>query len=260
MTRRFAVIGSPISHSKSPTLHSAIYRSLSLDAVYDRIDIPKIEFERFCQEEIQKYDGISVTMPLKELAFDFAHSHDEDSLKIHASNTLIKKDGIWHAANTDVLGIRNLVNSVKNIESLSIVGAGATAKAAIAAVPNLPIKLFARDLSKLGSVQEKFENVIALHPWSSLHQAFESDFLINATPKGVLDDFVVPRNSDMKAFLDVNYDPWPTTLVTQMDPRVQIFSGIDLLVEQAIHQVLLMWGPIVEINQIRSLMKNAVDK
>ena len=99
-----------------------------------------------------------------------------------------------------------------------------------------------------------------MHPWSSLHQAFESDFLINATPKGVLDDFVVPRNSDMKAFLDVNYDPWPTTLVTQIDPRVQIFSGIDLLVEQAIHQILLMWGPIVETNEIRSLMRNAVDK
>ena len=260
MTRRFAVIGSPISHSKSPTLHSAIYRSLSLDAVYDRIDIPKIEFERFCQEEIQKYDGISVTMPLKELAFDFAHSHDEDSLKIHASNTLIKKDGIWHAANTDVLGIRNIVNSVQNIETISVIGAGATAKAAIAALPNLPIKLFARDHSKAQSVQDTFENVIAMHPWSSLHKAFDSDFLINATPKGVLDDLVAPRDSEMKALLDVNYDPWPTSLVSQMNPSVKVFSGLDLLVEQAIHQVLLMWGPIVEINQIRSLMKNAVDK
>ena len=260
MTRRFAVIGSPISHSKSPTLHSAIYRSLSLDAVYDRFDIPKIEFERFCQEEIQKYDGISVTMPLKELAFEFADSHDEDSQRIHASNTLIKRGGMWHAANTDVVGIRNLVNSVQNIETISVIGAGATAKAAIVALPNLSIKLFARDHSKAQSVQDTFENVIALHPWLSLYQAFDSDFVINATPKGILDGIEFPRNSEMKAFLDVNYDPWPTPLVSQMNPSIKVFSGLDLLIEQAIHQILLMWGPIAENHEIRTLMMNAVDK
>ena len=49
-------------------------------------------------------------------------------------------------------------------------------------------------------------------------------------------------------------------IFSQMNPSVKVFSGLDLLIEQAIHQILLMWGPIAEVHEIRTLMMNAVDK
>ena len=64
--RRAAVLGSPISHSLSPTLHRAAYASLGLDWSYDAFDVTAEQLPAFVDSLDDSWVGLSLTMPLKE--------------------------------------------------------------------------------------------------------------------------------------------------------------------------------------------------
>jgi shikimate dehydrogenase len=68
MAKEFAVLGSPIQHSKSPTIHLAAYQALGLDWNYERFEVDKTNFDAFLSS--RRLDGASLTMPLKEVAFE----------------------------------------------------------------------------------------------------------------------------------------------------------------------------------------------
>ena len=72
-----AVLGSPIAHSKSPLLHAAAYRALDLSWTYDRHEVMADGLVGFLAEHAGEYRGLSLTMPLKERAFELADEVDE---------------------------------------------------------------------------------------------------------------------------------------------------------------------------------------
>jgi shikimate dehydrogenase len=106
-TRRAAVLGSPIDHSLSPTLHEAAYRALGLsDWVYGIHEVRASELGGFVSRLGPEWAGLSLTMPLKEVAFEVADEVSGLAREVGAINTLVRRpDGGWNGDNTDVYGV-----------------------------------------------------------------------------------------------------------------------------------------------------------
>jgi shikimate dehydrogenase len=252
MTRRFAVLGSPIAHSKSPAIHLAAYRVLGTDWEYGRAEVTEGGLRKFIEELDTDWDGFSVTMPLKEEAAKFADILDEPSVLTAATNTLVKNEqGTWVGSNTDIFGIvKSLAEAhIALPKRVLILGSGATATSAMAAVkefsPRAEVRVWARN-----AVSRKllvaFGRSLGLRVGSagSLKRAsVAADLTISTLPAGVLDDparilansrFWAPKG----ALLDVAYNPWPSSLATLWTSKGQIVvSGLEMLIWQAVAQI-----------------------
>ena len=105
MTDRYAVIGNPIEHSKSPSIHALFARQTGQDMDYGRI---LGSLEGFAAE-VKRFAagggrGLNVTVPFKEQAFELADSLSERAQRAGAVNTLLLDDGI-RGDNTDGVGL-----------------------------------------------------------------------------------------------------------------------------------------------------------
>ena len=104
---RAAVCGSPIRHSLSPVLHGAAYEALGLSEwSYDRVELTAVELGPWVAGLDESWRGLSLTMPLKEAAFEVARTVSDLARTVGSINTLIRTapQG-WEAHNTDVVGI-----------------------------------------------------------------------------------------------------------------------------------------------------------
>ena len=101
--RKFTVIGNPIGHSLSPAIHKEFARQQGINIQYKMIE-PESEdhFETHTQSFFSKKGyGANVTIPFKELAFNFANEHDISALECECANTLMAHNGKIKAFNTD---------------------------------------------------------------------------------------------------------------------------------------------------------------
>lgn len=190
----FAVIGDPIAHSLSPNLHQVAYEKLGFEGFnYQRIRVSAKEFEQFMSQTAPKLRGISVTMPLKELAFNYADFHD-DYARLKIANTLIpvefdssQKAIKWAAYNTDVYGIKkSLALGVKDLKSAAVFGSGATARSLVMALLELGAKHFvlvARNEAKLKpqiDLLEKHCATFEVLEWNNPLKAFQTQIVASA--------------------------------------------------------------------------------
>ena len=252
MTRRFAVLGSPIAHSKSPAIHLAAYRVLGADWEYGRAEVTEGGLRKFIEELDSDWDGFSVTMPLKDEAAKFADVLDDFSTLTLATNTLYKnEDGVWLGSNTDIFGIVRALTEAKisHPRRVLILGSGATATSAMAAVkqlsPTAEVRVWARnEVSRKQLVS--FGKSIGLKAGSAgnLKRATASaDLTISTLPAGVLDDSVKALGksrfwSPKGALLDVAYNPWPSSIGSLWSSRGQVVvSGLEMLIWQAVAQI-----------------------
>lgn len=107
MTDRYAVIGNPIAHSKSPAIHAAFARQTGQDLEYGRILGSLDDFAgdvgRFFA---QGGRGLNVTVPFKEQAWELADERSARAETAGAVNTLIRlDDGRLRGDNTDGVGL-----------------------------------------------------------------------------------------------------------------------------------------------------------
>jgi len=163
---RAAVLGHPIGHSLSPVLHNAAYRALGLDDwEYSAVDVTSEQLGTFLDQEAGTWAGFSLTMPLKVEVLKWL-SHQSSSYKIDqlskdvgAANTLVLGSELA-AYNTDVYGIVAAIREVIRhgpVESIAILGAGATAASALAAAKKLgadKVEIYARSESARSQMLE----------------------------------------------------------------------------------------------------------
>lgn len=251
MSKKFAVLGSPIAHSKSPAIHEAAYRVLGEDWSYGRFEVVKGGLKRFIENEGQDYEGFSVTMPLKENAFSFAEVTDELSQLTKTANTLAKFDDRWFGYNTDVYGIIQAVSGkiASPIHQVLIIGSGATATSALVAIsklaPNAKIKVFARNAQSRDEVL-KFAAGLGLkakRAFSVIGAMSKSHLTVSTLPNGALDSLaskLQTRTSFKPAglLLDVAYSPWPSAIASVWTSRgAPVTSGKEMLLWQAVAQI-----------------------
>src|SRR3982751_1346965 len=130
---RYAVVGNPIAHSKSPQIHDAFARSTGERMSYERILSPIGGFAGIADEFAgEGGKGLNVTVPFKLDALAIAHTASERAQAAGACNTLKREGDRWHADNTDGAGIvRDLtINLGVRIEAADILvlGAGGAAR------------------------------------------------------------------------------------------------------------------------------------
>jgi shikimate 5-dehydrogenase/3-dehydroquinate dehydratase len=191
--RVFAIAGNPAGHSLSPGIHNALFREKGVPAAYTIASIESFDeiTDAFLKGEPC---GLSVTAPFKAEAFAFALSRGaavgENALRARAVNTLVNVGGTIIADNTDVDGFAALLSSLwrggrprppaaeaaaaPQVRKAAVVGAGATARAALVALEDagIPATVFNR------TVRE------GMKPLSAL-ASFDGNLLINTLPGGV---------------------------------------------------------------------------
>ena len=237
-----AVLGDPVEHSLSPTLHRAAYAALGVDWRYEKFRVPETEFGAFIDELPPHCRGLSLTMPLKAAAFQRAVAHDEASTLTRACNTLIPGPHGWRGFNTDVPGFVSALRGagVTSVETAVVLGAGATARSAIVALQRLGVgrvALSARRAAAVDDLRLAFPTLdIERVEWGA--PLPRADVVVSTLPGGVADDLHLPA---ALVVFDVVYAPWPTRLAQQAKGRT-VLGGLDLLVAQAVEQVLLMTG------------------
>lgn len=146
--RYMAVLGHPVEHSLSPEIHGAALREAGLPVSYMAIDPGGPESWAAWLEAAADFgfEGFAVTAPFKTLALESAETATEEALAVGAANTLVLRNGTWHAHNTDVAGVRKALETawpkhagdggLKGLRAL-ILGAGGAARAVRKACDNL---------------------------------------------------------------------------------------------------------------------------
>lgn len=251
LTRRAGVLGKPVAHSLSPVLHNAGYAAAGLSQwSYHATECGEAELADLVAGLGPQWAGLSLTMPLKEVALEVAGTVSPLAAAIGAANTLVRRDGGWHAENTDVPGMVAALRAagVRRPKSVAVLGAGGTARAALGAAAELGVRrvvLFARRpeaVEELNPVAEALKISLSGMSWQGAARCGLHDVVISTVPKGVADHLDVPWQPQTVLF-DVIYHPWPTPLAeSAARAGCQIVSGLDLLLEQALGQFELFTG------------------
>lgn len=248
--RRAAVLGKPIVHSLSPVIHNAGYQALGLNFSYTAIECDEPELAGLIKGFGPEWVGLSLTMPLKEVALTVAGSSSDMARALGAANTLVRRDNYWYADNTDVSGMVMALRAagVAKAASLAILGAGGTARAALGAAVQLGIRrvvLFARRpevMDEFNPIAQSLRLSLTYMGWSEAARAAMHDVVISTVPKGAADDLQIRWRPSTVVF-DVVYDPWPTPLAASAERAgCRIVSGLDLLLAQALGQFELFTG------------------
>ncbi|QIM48760.1 shikimate dehydrogenase [Pusillimonas sp. DMV24BSW_D] len=137
--KRFAVIGNPVAHSKSPQIHAAFAKQTGIQLQYDLLPTPIEAFESVVERFFAEGgSGLNVTVPFKERAWTMAQGGLTERARVAgAVNTLWWGDDRLHGCNTDGVGLladlHLLGVDVKGRDVL-LVGAGGAARGACAPI------------------------------------------------------------------------------------------------------------------------------
>ena len=271
--RRAYVLGHPIAHSLSPALHRAAYDFLGEQNLgYDRRDTLPDDLPAIMRgvrnpagtEEAPYIAGLSVTMPLKTAVIQYCDELSETARVTGAVNTVYPRGERVLGDNTDVIGIVNALLRAglkpnHERDEPAVIGGGATAISALTALHKLGYRrasVYARSLHKLGSVQEAAERLgvqlstVALAEFPAEQKARRHNPVISTLPARAADEWA-SQLSGLKGasathrpvLLDVAYNPWPSVLASAWEANGgTVVSGLEMLLYQAVEQVLLFTG------------------
>ena len=246
--RRCAVLGSPIGHSLSPALHRAAYTQLGLNWTYDRVELDEQRLAPFVRGLDASWRGFSLTMPLKVAVLELGKV-DQLARLAGAGNTLVLEGGERWVYNTDVGGLIWAVGQVASsrLPRVTILGAGATARAALIAATQLGaqgVTVVARTPARAEALRPLSEELgvrLGIRPWSS--EVPDADLVVSTVVSGAADGVAEAVAASAPLIVDIIYDPWPTVLATAAQRAgCTVVSGLDLLIGQALLQIELMTG------------------
>lgn len=246
------VIGHPISHSKSPLIHTHWINTYHCNGAYDAIDIAPDTLKDGVQKLIDDgYRGFNVTVPHKRAIMDLCTEIDPTARAIGAVNTVTIKNEQLHGANTDAYGfIENLRNASRNfgfswaIEHgpAVVLGAGGAARAAVFGllredVPEIILTNRTRD--KALEIAKLDPSRVRVVDWGERSNVLGgANLLVNTTSlgmagKGDLEMDFTRAHQDLLVH-DIVYNPLYTDFLRgARDEDLRILTGIGMLLYQA---------------------------
>jgi shikimate dehydrogenase len=264
-TTRLAVLGSPISHSRSPRLHSAAYAALGLDWEYAAIDVTSADLAGFISGRDEHWRGLSLTMPLKRDVLPLLDTREQLVDLTGAANTVFfDREGstpLLRGFNTDVYGVTEAFRGagVDHLDYVQVLGAGATAASVLVAVRRLGAQ---RVLISARS-PERASGLLRLG--SELGMATAIQLIDDVADAPGLPDAVVstlPGSAEVHhefssavrssaVLLDIAYEPWPSELAEDWSRADgTVISGLEMLLQQAIAQVRIFVGGLPELELV----------
>lgn len=247
--RRAAVLGSPIAHSLSPVLHRAAYAALGLTGWrYDRFEVDEAALPAFLDQlDPVEWAGLSLTMPLKRAVIPLLDDITGTARSVEAVNTVVLgADGRRRGDNTDIPGMLAALRErgVTSVPSAAVLGAGATASSALAALARLrtgQVTAYVRGPARAAEMRQWGERLgvaVRTADWADAADALGEPLVVATTPAGAADHLAAAVPARPGALFDVLYDPWPTPLgAAWADRGGAVIGGLDLLVHQAVLQV-----------------------
>lgn len=256
----YAVVGNPISHSKSPRIHSLFAAQTGEAVEYTAIQAPLEEFEKTVQDFFDKGGkGLNVTVPFKEQAWRMADTRSNRAEKAGASNTLYRNDqGRLVADNTDGVGLVKDLTQHSGVSlagrRVLVLGAGGAVRGVLGPIlAEQPDELIIanRTVARAEALVELFEEDAGDTAFSAM--GFEAvagafDVVINGTSASLQGDLppVTPEIVDGHTVVyDMMYSPGATTFNQwALDNGAgRVLDGLGMLVEQAA-EAFLVWRGI----------------
>ena len=270
MSDRYAVIGHPISHSKSPLIHAAFARQTGQEMSYEAILAPLDGFAAAVAAfRAAGGKGMNVTLPFKQEALGLAEKPTERARLAGAANTLrFDADGIF-ADNTDGVGlVRDLAGRLGFQlagKRVLILGAGGAARGVILPLLEEKPALLAianRSVDKAEALKAQFA------PFGALAAGGFGDFaggdfdlVINATSAslaGAALDLPPGLFAPGALAYDMVYGPSETPFMIQARRlgAAQVADGLGMLVEQAAESFFLWRGVRPETAPVLAMLRN----
>jgi shikimate dehydrogenase len=253
MTRRFAVLGDPVAHSKSPAMHAAGYRARALDCAYEAIRATPADLAPLVQSLREgRFDGFNVTVPHKRRILDHVDRVDPSAESVGAANTLVRTaEGAVVAYNTDVPALAAELAKLApertkgewRASRAIVLGTGGAAASAIAALE--------RDLGVREVIVRARRGADALRPTDfdgavlTIVQATSAG-MDGADPGDVVADAIAWSALPARAVaLDVVYAPRETPFLRAASAhRIRAINGLGMLARQgALAFELWLGGP-----------------
>jgi shikimate dehydrogenase len=250
-TRLCGVIGDPIGHSLSPTIHNAAFNHLKLDFVFLAFRVKAADLENAMQGmRGLGIHGLNVTMPHKSKVIGCLDKVDSAVKFLGSANTILNKDGKLSGFNTDGVGALKALR--ENGADLSekkvlLLGAGGAAKAIAFALAEEVGELVVlnRTAEKAKRLAEALERTLnkkvaggSLSPDTIAKNLRDSDVIINATSVGMhpeANQSIVPPQwlrSDLTV-MDIVYNPVETKLAKDAKAvGARVISGVEMLIYQ----------------------------
>ncbi len=199
---RLAVIGDPISHSKSPQMHNPALRACGLDAQYVRVQVPVGGVGQALRTFAERgFIGVNVTIPHKFEALAAVDVVDPLARQLGAVNTVAMRDGRLHGHNTDGPGFLRSVREAFGLDvrdlRVLILGAGGGAGRAVAVQCAIEkcqsLLLVNRTQDKASALADELSHRVPARtvPWQDaalLAAVREADLVVNATSIGMRPD------------------------------------------------------------------------
>jgi len=275
-TRVCGVIGDPIGHTLSPTIHNAAFTHLGLDFVFLAFHVKVAELENAMRGmRGLGIHGLNVTMPHKSAVIGFLDEVDFTVRFLGSANTILNRDGKLSGFNTDGIGALKalLENGVDpSGKKVLLLGAGGAAKAiAFMFAPEVgELAILNRSAEKAQELAETLGHMFnqkvvgdVLSPDSIKMNLRDSDVLINATSVGMKPNLskslVSPEwlRSNLTV-MDIVYNPVETKL--EKDAKAagaKVINGVEMLIYQGAASLEIWTGKSAPIEVMR---KAAIDQ
>ena len=252
---RLAVIGDPISHSRSPKIHLPILQDFYKSVTYSKIQVAPDRLGEFLAEaERLELQGFNVTMPHKQTIVPLLDQVDPEAVAVGAVNTVVRDNGAWKGSSTDGKGFSTALLEMGRTltdSRVTIIGTGgvaATLALRAAWDKALEVRILGRDKEKAEKLAAMTNEITGskiavsgrFDPDSP--QKLPTDILINATPMGMtgtgvdFPGFVFLYGLEAGTLLcDLVYEPEETKFMTEgRQMGLETMGGFPMLVYQAL--------------------------
>lgn len=270
MTDHYAVFGFPIKHSKSPRIHTLFAEQTGQDLQYRAEAVPAENFAQIASAFFQHGGkGLNCTVPLKELAWQFAAVKTERAERAKAVNTLaLQADGSILGDNTDGCGlVRDLMQNhavFLNDLRILVLGAGGASRGILAPILKASpqcLVIANRTVEKAQQLAAEFTDMgkVSGCGFADLSHEPAFDLILNATSASLTDelpplpdDLLVPQG----VCYDLAYSNKPTAFVRwglEHDAAKSV-DGLGMLVEQAAEAFLIWRGVLPNTAPVLKLL------
>lgn len=274
----YAVIGNPISHSKSPQIHNYFASITGITQTYEKILSTDTNFIDTINNFVKRGGiGLNITVPFKQKVFDMIEKNklSEDALFAGAVNTMHFKNNYWYGYNTDGQGLINdlvRLNFELNKSKILLIGAGGAARGIIISIIKFGCKrihIVNRSLESAKILAENAKKFALLKSYDIdiTHGELSSSnielwpLVINTTSSSLQNEFLnIPKNifTTNSIAYDLYYSNKNTTFLEQakiMGAHI-CSDGLGMLVEQAAESFYIWHGLRPDTNLTLSYMRN----
>ena len=266
--KKFAVIGSPIKHSLSPFLHNWVFKTLNIQAEYEKIRVKEEELHDIVQQiKNGKWDGINVTIPHKENIIKFLDAISPHSESIGSVNCIIKSNSKIIGYNTDWFGFSQLlqVNEIDVTErEVIVLGAGGTGKSILFSLKQMAVKRIILINRTFQKAKELEDDTVIPYFLDQKEKVIKNDsIIINTTSMGMQTNqtpFDLRLLHQNQILIDVIYSPLETAFI-KLGKKIgaKTLNGLDMFIYQGLASLDLWFGKSlskqVNFAQIKSYLE-----